>query len=85
MGIAKDFKIKDTFTRGIELIGRQTLFAEGCRGSCSEQVIERFELRSAGSCFFCFIIALIFFLPRWRKERSNLWFGPQGSVAIAAR
>jgi len=48
VGIAKDYRVKDTFTRGIELIGRQTLFAEGCRGSCSEQVIERFNLRSAG-------------------------------------
>ena len=29
----------------MELVGRQTLFAEGCRGSCSEELIERFKLR----------------------------------------
>lgn len=44
-GIAKDGSVKDTFTRGIELLSRQTLFAEGCRGSCSEEVIKKFDLR----------------------------------------
>ena len=44
-GIAKDGSKKDTFTSGIELISRQTLFAEGCRGSCSEEVITKFNLR----------------------------------------
>eukprot|EP01038_Epipyxis_sp_PR26KG_P006940 gene6940-9494_t len=44
-GIAKDGTQKDTFTSGIELIGRQVLFAEGCRGSCSEEVINKFNLR----------------------------------------
>lgn len=29
----------------MELIGRQTLFAEGCRGSCSEELITRYDLR----------------------------------------
>lgn len=38
VGIAKDGTMKDTFTRGIELRARHTLFAEGCRGSCSEEV-----------------------------------------------
>lgn len=45
VGIAKDGSVKDTFARGVELVGRQTLFAEGCRGSCSEELIERFSLR----------------------------------------
>lgn len=45
VGIAKDGSLKDTFTRGVELIARQTLFAEGCRGSCSEEVMEKFNLR----------------------------------------
>ena len=44
-GIGKDGKEKATFTQGIELIARQTLFAEGARGSCSEEVIEKFNLR----------------------------------------
>ena len=45
VGIAKDGTVKDTYAAGVELVGRQTLFAEGCRGSCSEELIERFHLR----------------------------------------
>lgn len=45
VGVGKDGAPKDIFARGMELRGRQTLFAEGCRGSCSEDVIERFALR----------------------------------------
>ena len=45
VGIGKDGKAKDTFQRGMELHGRQTLFAEGVRGSCSEDVIAKFALR----------------------------------------
>lgn len=46
VGIAKDGSAKDTFERGMELHARQTLFAEGAKGSCSDEVIERFGLRS---------------------------------------
>ena len=46
MGIAKDGSPKDgLFQRGMELRARQTLFAEGCRGSCSEEVMKAFDLR----------------------------------------
>lgn len=45
VGIAKDGTKKDTFTPGIELIARHTLFAEGCRGSCSEEIMSTFNLR----------------------------------------
>ena len=45
VGIAKDGECKDTFERGVELRGRQTLFAEGARGSCSEGIISKFNLR----------------------------------------
>ena len=45
VGIAKDGSHKSTYGRGIELIARQTLFAEGCRGSCSEEVMTKFNLR----------------------------------------
>lgn len=31
--------------RGMEIIGKQTVFAEGCRGSLSEKVMEKFNLR----------------------------------------
>eukprot|EP00558_Chaetoceros_sp_UNC1202_P012276 CAMPEP_0197238832 /NCGR_PEP_ID=MMETSP1429-20130617/5339_1 /TAXON_ID=49237 /ORGANISM="Chaetoceros sp., Strain UNC1202" /LENGTH=680 /DNA_ID=CAMNT_0042698099 /DNA_START=25 /DNA_END=2067 /DNA_ORIENTATION=+ len=49
MGIDKDGKPKDTFERGVELHARQTLFAEGARGSCSEELIEHFKLREGKS------------------------------------
>ena len=48
MGISKEGSVKDTFERGVELLGRQTLFAEGARGSCSESIISKFNLRQEG-------------------------------------
>ncbi|KAL7506110.1 hypothetical protein ACHAXN_008457 [Cyclotella atomus] len=45
VGISKEGEQKDTFERGVELIARQTLFAEGARGSCSESIISKFDLR----------------------------------------
>lgn len=45
VGIAKDGSKKDTYEDGMELIAKQTLFAEGCRGSCSEEVMDKFQLR----------------------------------------
>jgi electron-transferring-flavoprotein dehydrogenase len=44
MGIGRDGKHKSGFTRGMELIGRYTLFGEGVRGSLSKQLISRFRL-----------------------------------------
>ncbi|WP_339037899.1 electron transfer flavoprotein-ubiquinone oxidoreductase [Bradyrhizobium symbiodeficiens] len=44
MGIGKDGKLKDSFTRGMELLGKYTLFAEGARGSLSKQIINKFAL-----------------------------------------
>ena len=44
-GISKEGDIKGTFARGMELRARQTLFAEGARGSCSEEVQAKFDLR----------------------------------------
>jgi electron-transferring-flavoprotein dehydrogenase len=44
MGIGKDGDSKSGFTRGMELRGKYTLFAEGARGSLSKILIERFEL-----------------------------------------
>ncbi|HUP07985.1 MAG TPA: electron transfer flavoprotein-ubiquinone oxidoreductase [Caldimonas sp.] len=46
MGIGKDGKQKDSFTRGIELRGKYTLFAEGARGSLSKTLIRRFGLHA---------------------------------------
>jgi len=45
VGIGKDGNPKSTFERGIELRARQTLFAEGARGSCSEFIMDHFGLR----------------------------------------
>ena len=45
VGISKEGVEKDTFERGVELLARQTLFAEGARGSCSESIIQKFDLR----------------------------------------
>ncbi len=45
MGIGKDGKPTDNFQRGMELRARYTLFAEGCRGSLSKQLIRRYGLR----------------------------------------
>ena len=39
MGIGKDGEHKDSFTRGMELRAKYTLFAEGARGSLSKQLI----------------------------------------------
>jgi electron-transferring-flavoprotein dehydrogenase len=45
MGIGKDGKPTDNVQPGVELIGKETLFAEGCRGSLTKTLFERFNLR----------------------------------------
>jgi electron-transferring-flavoprotein dehydrogenase len=44
MGVSRDGEPKDTFMRGMELIGKYTLIGEGARGSLAKQIIARFEL-----------------------------------------
>ena len=44
MGIARDGSHKDSYTRGMELLGKYTLFAEGARGSLSKQLIAKYQL-----------------------------------------
>eukprot|EP01039_Chlorochromonas_danica_P011507 gene11507-12882_t len=44
-GVSKAGQKKETFTPGIELYAQQVVLAEGCRGSCSEEVINHFNLR----------------------------------------
>lgn len=44
MGIGKDGEPTGNFQRGMELHAHQTVFAEGCRGSLSKQIIEKFKL-----------------------------------------
>jgi electron-transferring-flavoprotein dehydrogenase len=45
VGLSKEGTPKPTFERGVELQARQTLFAEGARGSCSEYLMKQFDLR----------------------------------------
>ena len=45
MGIGKDGEPTDNYEPGVELIGRQTIFAEGCRGSLTGELFEKFGLR----------------------------------------
>lgn len=47
VGIGRDSAPNDLFARGMELHGRQVVFAEGCRGSCSQEILEKFQLREA--------------------------------------
>jgi electron-transferring-flavoprotein dehydrogenase len=44
MGIGKSGQHKDSFTRGMELRAKNTLFAEGARGSLSKQLIAKYGL-----------------------------------------
>lgn len=44
MGVGKDGRPTENFQPGMELWAQQTLFAEGCRGSLSKQIIKQFAL-----------------------------------------
>jgi electron-transferring-flavoprotein dehydrogenase len=44
MGLARDGHRKDSFTRGMELRAKYTLFAEGARGNLSKILMQRFRL-----------------------------------------
>ena len=46
VGISKDGTHKSSYARGMEIIGKQTLFGEGARGSCSENIMKRYGLRA---------------------------------------
>jgi electron-transferring-flavoprotein dehydrogenase len=45
VGIGKNGEPTDRFTRGVELHARQTVMAEGCRGSLTKILFEKFKLR----------------------------------------
>ena len=44
LGVAKDGHHKDSFTPGMNLLGKYTLFAEGARGSLTKQLLKIFKL-----------------------------------------
>lgn len=45
LGIARNGQPKEMFERGMEFHARVTMFGEGCHGSLSKQVINKFDLR----------------------------------------
>ena len=45
IGLDKQGKPKDSFMRGMELHAKVTLFAEGCHGSLTKKIINKFNLR----------------------------------------
>ena len=45
MGVGLDGEHKASFEPGVELLARQTIFAEGCHGSLTKTLFERFDLR----------------------------------------
>jgi electron-transferring-flavoprotein dehydrogenase len=47
LGIGRDGKPTGQFQPGIELLGKYTFFAEGCRGHLGRQLMERFRLGAA--------------------------------------
>ncbi len=49
MGIDKEGNKKDNFEPGIELIGKVTIFAEGCRGHLGKKLIKNFNLDNGKS------------------------------------
>lgn len=44
MGVGRDGELKDSYTRGMALMGKYVLLAEGARGSLSKQVISKYGL-----------------------------------------
>ncbi|MEM8834046.1 MAG: electron transfer flavoprotein-ubiquinone oxidoreductase [Pseudomonadota bacterium] len=46
MGIGKDGNKTDMFEPGVEIHARQTIFTEGCHGSLTKMLIEKFDLRA---------------------------------------
>ena len=44
MGIGKDGEMRDSFEPGIDILAKQTVFSEGCRGSLTEGLKEQFAL-----------------------------------------
>ena len=45
MGIGRDGEKKSSYQAGYELLGKYTIFAEGCRGNLGEALMKKFDLR----------------------------------------
>lgn len=46
VGINKQHEKKDSYQEGVEIRANYTLFAEGCRGSLSEELVRHYDLRA---------------------------------------
>src|SRR6266581_3413499 len=46
MGVGRDGKPTDQYQQGMELCGKYTFFAEGCRGHLGRQLMERYRLNA---------------------------------------
>src|SRR6266568_2451475 len=46
MGVGRDGKPTDQYQQGMELHGKYTFFAEGCRGHLGRQLVERYRLNA---------------------------------------
>lgn len=45
LGVGKDGRKKSSYQPGYELLGKYTIFAEGCRGNLGEALMKKFDLR----------------------------------------
>jgi len=45
LGVGKDGQATDAYMQGMNLIGKQTILAEGCRGHLTKDLFEKFNLR----------------------------------------
>ena len=76
MGIAKDGSMKDTFTRGIELEAKCTLFGEGCRGSLSESLKAKYKLQEkAGASVQTYGLGIkeVWSVPESKHNPGEVW------------
>jgi electron-transferring-flavoprotein dehydrogenase len=49
VGIGRDGTPKDNFERGMEIHAKVTLFAEGCHGSLTKKLVNKFDLRKGNN------------------------------------
>ncbi|KAK9812286.1 hypothetical protein WJX73_010009 [Symbiochloris irregularis] len=76
MGIGKDGQHKDTFARGVEVRARATLFAEGCRGSLSQGVMQQYQLREQAGAdpqTYALGIKEVWQVPPERHKPGTIW------------
>jgi electron-transferring-flavoprotein dehydrogenase len=76
MGIGENGEHKDSYTPGMELHAKYTLFAEGCRGHLGKQLIEKFELdKEADSQHYGIGVKEIWEIPADQHEEGKVIHG----------